>query len=191
MKPISGWEEVKPSTGANGIEPGGYVMKILAAQDIPEKQYLKIILDIDEGKNKGHYQDVYDSFGFWGLILYRSYKSGSEGMFKAFTNAVEASNNYVWAWNEATLKGLKIGAVLQTEKYKNSIGDIKNRIIVNKVCSVQDIYDGNFKIPAVKDSTGDTTQPQKAQRQSADPQLALEGFMQIPDAMQDEGLPFR
>lgn len=190
MKPINGWEEVKPSTGVGAVEPGGYVMKIISAEDVPEKEYLKVILDIDEGDLKGHYQDLYDRFGYWGLVTYRSYKEKAQGMFKAFTNAVEASNNYAWAWNEATLKGLRIGAILQTERYKNSSGEIKNRIIVNRVCNVQDIYDGNFKVPGIKDSTqNDAASP--AYAPSSDPKLAQEGFMQIPDAMQDEGLPFK
>ena len=70
-------------------------------------------------------------------------------MFKAFTNAVEASNSsYKWDWNEKGLAGLLVGLVLAEEEYKKNNGDIGTRLYVLAVKSVNDIEQGNFKVPA-------------------------------------------
>ena len=83
--------------------------------------------------------------------MFRSYKEKALGMFKHFTNCVENSNaGYTWAWDEKSLVGKFIGLVLGEEEYEKSDGSVGIRLYVKEVKTVQEIKDGNFKIPELK-----------------------------------------
>ena len=72
-------------------------------------------------------------------------------LMKHFTNCIEQSNaGYAWDWNEKGLIGKFVGLVLGEEEYKNSSGEIKTKLVVSQVKTVEDIKNGNFKIPAPK-----------------------------------------
>lgn len=151
MQAIKNWKDVKASEDFERLSAGGYVCIIIHATDFPDKQYLKIEYDIAEGDHKDHWANTKDRFWWWGGDLYRSYKDSAVGMFKAFTNAVEASNpNFTWAWKEKDLEGKMVGLILGEEEYTGNDGSIKTRLKVRSVKSVQDIREGKFKIPALK-----------------------------------------
>jgi hypothetical protein len=83
--------------------------------------------------------------------MFRSYKEKALGMFKHFTNCVENSNaGYTWAWDEKSLVGKFIGLVLGEEEYEKGDGSVGVRLYVKEVKTVQEIKDGNFKIPELK-----------------------------------------
>jgi hypothetical protein len=72
-------------------------------------------------------------------------------MLKHFTNCIEASNTgYEWDWNEKGLIGKVVGLVLGEEEYKNNAGEIKTKLVVSQVKTVEEIENGDFKIPAPK-----------------------------------------
>ena len=188
MKPIKNYEEVKPSTG-DFARPaaGGYICKIVDVEDIPldaktkKGDYLKIEYDIADGEFKGYYKDAYDRTGDWWARFIRSYKEKALGMFKTFTNAVEASNKgYEWDWNEAGLRGKYIGLVIGEEEYLGSDGEVKTRLYVQNVKSIEDIKNGNFKIPALKKYKGEA-----APRENM-PELPEE----FGASLNDDDLPF-
>ena len=153
MKPIKDWENVVASGNRESLPPGGYVIKITKVTDNPMKEYLKIIYDIAEGDQAGRYDDDWGrnpdnefAHGF-----YRSYKDSAAGMFKAFTNAVEASNaQYIWDWKEEKLVGKRLGIVLAEEEYENNRGEVKVRLYVYSVHPADEIRQGKFKVPELK-----------------------------------------
>ena len=159
MKPINNYETVQASSGEFARpQAGGYICKIVNVIDVPmnhttgKGDYLKIEYDIAEGDFRGYYKALVDRFGgTWSASLIRSYKENALGMFKHFMNCVEKSNkNYEWDWNETGLIGKTVGFVLGEEEYENSVGQVKTRLVVKQVKTVDEINNGDFKVPAPK-----------------------------------------
>ena len=153
MRQIENWENVTPSYGGEGRReiPGGYIVKITYVEDVKEKEYLRVEWDYTEGELAGAHQECYDAFGFWPAPLYRSYKAKAAGMFKAFIEAIGRSNQgFAWDWNEKNLVGKWIGVVTREEEYMSNSGELKTRIIVDRVLPVVDIMNGNFTVQPTK-----------------------------------------
>lgn len=157
MKRIENWENIKENSGFEKLPVGGYIVKILNVQDVPEKEYLKISFDIDEGEKKGFFAEQYKNdtrddkkWPNAGSFI-RSYKSTAESMFKGFINAVENSNkNYKYDFDESTLKNKKVGIVVADEEYQNQKGQVRVRTYVSAVRSVDTIKKGDFTVPELK-----------------------------------------
>ena len=157
MRKIENWENIKENTGFKKLPVGGYVVKILDAKDVPEKEYLKISFDIAKGDEKGFFAEAYkedtrqDKKWPNAGSFVRSYKQSAEAMFKGFANAVEASNKgFKFNFDEAALKGKLVGVVIGEEEYVNQKGAVRTRTYVNAVRSVETIEKGDFKIPELK-----------------------------------------
>lgn len=159
MKVINNFENVQATTGEfPRPQPNGYICKIINVEDVPldisngKGDYLRIEYDIEEGEFEGYYKDQFTKWGGnWNASFIRSYKEKALGMFKHFTNCIEKSNNnYDWDWNEKGLIGKVVGLVLGEEEYENSMGEIKTKLSVKDIKTVEDIKNGNFKIPTTK-----------------------------------------
>ena len=151
MKPINNWDEVQASTDEfKKLPPGGYICAILSAEDVPEKEYIKIVYDIAAGEYADYYSDDWGKDNLWAHTIYRSYKESAAGMFKAFINAIEESNKgYKWNFDEKTLKGKLIGIVLGEEEYIGNDGSVKTRLKDRSTKSVRDIEENRFR-PKIK-----------------------------------------
>ena len=162
MKKIENYENVQASSGEFARPTaGGYICKIIDVEDVPldpktnKGDYLRIEYDIADGEFKGYYKEQFDKWGGnWNASFIRSYKEKVLGMLKHFTNCIEQSNaGYAWDWNEMGLIGKFVGLVLGEEEYKNNAGEIKTKLVVSQVKTVEDIKNGNFRIPAPKKMT--------------------------------------
>ena len=156
MKKIENYEEIQAVSGDfEKPKAGGYVCKIVAVEDVPynaetdKGDYLRIEYDIAEGKLYDYYKLQRERWGTtWKPSFIRSYKEKALGMFKHFTNCVEKSNDgYSWNWDEKSLVGKLIGLVFGEEEYENGNGELKTRLIVKNIKTVDDIENGIFKIP--------------------------------------------
>jgi hypothetical protein len=151
MRQINNWEQIEEQKEFEALKPGGYIAVIKNVQDDADKEYLKVSYDIAEGQYKDYYMNLYKSKNFWGGSFFRSYKEKAQPMFKGFINAIEKSNpGYKWNWDEKTLKGKKIGIVLMEEEYVASqgasAGQVKTRLIVQEVRTLENIRKGEFKV---------------------------------------------
>ena len=161
MKKIENYETVQASTGEfNRPKAGGYICQIIDVEDVPmnaqgKGDYLRIEYDIAEGEFKGYYKEQFDKWGGnWNASFIRSYKEKALGMLKHFTNCIEQSNaGYEWDWNEKGLVGKFVGLVLGEEEYENSNHEIKTKLVVKDIKTVEDVRNGNFKIHAPKKLT--------------------------------------
>ena len=151
MKLIN-WEEVEESKPTTMLEPGGYVCRIVAVEDVPSKEYLWIVYDVAEGPCAGTYAGM-GSGDDWKHRFTRSYKDTARGMFKAFVNRVEESNpGFKWdGSDERQFVGKLVGLVFQKEQYTNDKGDDKERTVVVGVESADDIRKGGYYMPEPKD----------------------------------------
>ena len=156
MKPID-LTNVKEAGESTRLPAGGYVVKIGFAEDVPEKEYIKIQYDIEGGEFHHYYADrmIANPTWGWGGMMYKSYKPKALGMFKRFCSCVTKSNpGYLFDGNtnsdEKTLTDKLIGLVLGEEEYMGNDGTIKTRLYVVTEKTVEDIRNGNFKLPAKK-----------------------------------------
>ena len=113
----------------------------------------------------GYYNDMFNSLGFWGGTLIRSYKPAALSMFKNFINQVK-KNNPSFQWDddaendEQKLVGKYIGVVLAAEEYRGNDGSLKTRIRCDKTKTVDDIRNGKFTVPDTKRlRSADTSAP--------------------------------
>lgn len=135
---------------------GAYICGIVKAEDVADKEYLKITYDIIEGEFKGYYKEMRENNPewTWAGAYVKSYKSAALPMFKRFCTAVSRSNgNFVFDGNtvnsdETTLKGKKIGLLLGEEEYYGNDGEKKTRLYVVREFSIDKI--GEQKVPELK-----------------------------------------
>ena len=145
---LEGIQEFKPFAK---VEAGGYVCGILAVEDFPEKEYLKITYDIIDGELKGHYSKLNKEKG-WALpTFFASYKDSAVSRFKGTITAVEKSNKgFVWKDEEKDLLKKKIGLVLFEEEYIKKDGSVGVAMKVGMAHSVEAIKSGDFEVPERK-----------------------------------------
>lgn len=171
MKRIENWDNIKENTGFKKLPAGGYIVKILNATDVPDKEYLRIAFDINEGDHKGFFGEQFKNDTREGKkwpnagTFIRSYKHSAEAMFKGFANALENSNKgFKFDFDESKLKNKLVGIVVGLEEYQNQKGQIRTRTYVSSVRSVDTIKKGEFTVPELKklDVTKTTVKPQEA-----------------------------
>lgn len=146
------WSKVQESGSFDRPVPGGYVAMICGVNDREEKECLDIFWDFTDTPYAGANKDTYKRAGFWPTKLYRSYKQSALGMFKAFFIAVEESNPG-YRFDDHEVKGLEgklIGLVLGEEEYQKQNGDIGKRLYVAAIKTIQQIKDGDYKVPEMK-----------------------------------------
>lgn len=157
MKAISNFDKIQENGSFEKLPVGGYIVKILAVDDVPEKEYLKIFFDINEGEKKGFFTKAFKEdtrpekkWPNAGSFI-RSYKEKALPMFKGFTNAIENSNkNYSWNFDEKSLVNKVVGIVVGEEEYLNQKGQVRKRTYVSAVRSVDTIKKGDFTMPELK-----------------------------------------
>lgn len=137
------------------LGPGGYICGIVRAEDVPEKEYLRIEFDIADGPFKNYFRSMRERLALdsWPAsgVLYRSYKESALPFFKQFVTCVQVSNaGYVFKNDEATLARKLFGVVMGEEEYEKNDGTVGVRLKASAVRSVKAIREGDFKVPAIK-----------------------------------------
>lgn len=151
MKQIKDFDNVQAANGFERPEAGGYVCIIRHVEDHPDKEFIHLEVDIAEGKFKGYAAETAERAGFWPLRCNRFYGGKSVGYFKAFIEAVEATNkNYRWDWNEQSLVNKGVGIVFREEEYVARDGSIRKSIAPYEFKTAAQIRDGDFTVPAPK-----------------------------------------
>ncbi|MEY2669749.1 MAG: hypothetical protein RLZZ577_65 [Bacteroidota bacterium] len=152
------------------LPKGLYVAKITKVEDVEDKEYLRVEVDIAEGQ----YKDFYKESKFK-LNMIKSYKDSALPFFKSFITATEKSNDN-FKFNEEKLQelvGKKLGIVLAEREYKHSSGGIRESLYIYQTRSIEEIRKGDIKIPDIKKLDGKVT-----------------GFTDITDSIIDGDLPF-
>lgn len=160
MKNIN-WDNVQEASEYKTLPVGAYVAGIVAAEDVPEKEYLNIYWDVAEGEFRGYFREMTKSMQqrgkldsgkwAWGGITKKSYKETALPFFKAFLTSVEQSNpGYKFANDEKTLRGKLVGVILGEEEYMANDGTVKTKLVVSKFTSVDKVREGDVEIPPKK-----------------------------------------
>lgn len=141
-------------------EPGGYVVRIERVVNDKEKEKLDLFLEIAEGEFAGFIKDTNDRFGFWSAKATKSYKATALGFFRAFIEAVVASNPNTDGLvigdfediDETKLPGLIVGAAVGEREYDGNDGTPKKVLdwYGANFMDVAKIRSGDYEIPALR-----------------------------------------
>lgn len=202
MKKFNGYEEATVFTERPRLPIGGYILKILNAEELTYSwgSVLKLDFDIAEGEQKDFYMKDWKSQtqedkkwkGAYRLNVPKD--DGSEqdawtkNKFKTIITAIEDSNGgYRWDWDETKLKGKLVGGIFNNKEWEmdNSSG-YKSGFFTNckTLVSVEKIRTNDFTIPdddLIPDSKRISKKPVTP--------MSADGFINIPDGV-DEELPF-
>ena len=186
------YDSIKGYADYEMLPKGGYVVKILGVsigQTGDFRQYLKLSCDIVEGEYANFYANQYkantneDKHWTCNLLQNIPTDDGSERdgwtkkAFRTMIDALEESNpGFHWDWNETKLKGLIVGGLFNEREYEGRDGSIKRATNLAKFCSVDKIRNGKYTLP--KDKLLNHSAP------------VNDGFMSIPEGVEDSGLPF-
>ena len=190
MKQFKGYNETRSYSDAKQLPKGGYVLRIMNAEEKENKNglYIQISCDIEEGEFKGFFMDDYksqereDKKWHCNFLLNEPKDDGSEKdgwtkrRFKTVTEALEESNDgYHWDWDERKWKNKLIGGLFNIREYEASDGSIRQSTNLKQLCSVEKIRTGTYKLP--KDDLKERTIATPADDN---------GFMPIPETSGDD-----
>lgn len=198
MRKINGYDEATTITERPRLPIGGYVLKILNAEEITYSwgEVLKIDFDIAEGEHKDFYKNDYESQtqedkkwkGSFRLNVPKGDGSQQDSWtlkkFKTVITAIEESNGaYRWDWNEDGLKGKTIGGLFNNKEWEMETNNgIKSGTYTNckMLISVEKIRSNDFTVP------NDEYIPENKRLKKAEP--ISNDFMNIPDNVDE--VPF-
>lgn len=141
------------------LPAGGYIIRILKCEDIPERNRLDFYFDIDEGEYKGFYGEKYKSdtreAKKWGGRFSKSYDANNERalpFFKQFVTAVQNSNKgFVWdGEHEQQFVKKVVGATFREEEYQGNNGKVQTSCKPDMFHSADKIRSGDFEIRELK-----------------------------------------
>ena len=126
MRPINLSNIAEKAEGEfNRLKPGAYPCAIMSVEDVPNKEYLRVLVDIVAGDYKDYFSsDFYADKPFAHSLIF-SYKDTALGMLKGRLHVItdcnpgfdaEAAFN---AGKEQMLVGKAVGVVFREEEYYN------------------------------------------------------------------------
>ena len=141
------------------LEPGGYICKILDAEESLSKtgkQMLILSYDIVEGEKKDYFKKQYkentSEYKKWKGRYWQLTEGESTKYFKGMIKAIEESNpNFKFNFNEKELKGKFFGGIFGREEFYNiKTEEYQFSTKLMWIRSVDTIRNGNFRIPTDK-----------------------------------------
>ena len=160
------------------LPAGGYVIRILKCEDVPDKNRLDFYFDIDEGEYKGFYGEKYKNdtreTKKWGGRFSKSYDSSNEKalpFFKQFVTAVQNSNKgFVWdEEHEQQFVKKVVGATFREEEYQGNNGKIQTSCKPDMFHSADKIRKGDFEVRELKKLDATKVSSQTKQDDFIDP----------------------
>ena len=144
------------------LPAGGYIIRILKCEDVPERNRLDFYFDIAEGEYKGFYNDRYKSdtreTKKWEGRFSKSYDSNNERalpFFKQFVTSVQNSNKgFVWdGEHEQQFVKKIVGVTFREEEYQDNTGKVRTSCKPDMFHSADKIRSGDFEVRELKKLT--------------------------------------
>lgn len=204
IKKPQGYDEAAAYTGESMQLPAGcyvcVIKQVTTEKTRNGRDRFIMLFDVAEGEHKGFYASQYavakrlnGDKAKWKGVHRQNMDDSSLPFFKGLMTSIERSNNgYQFPWgvegNEKTLVGKKFGAVMGREQFETEDGRKAFATKIFQVRSIEGLKDA--KIPEDKLlELLDEAPKAPAYPPAADSALAADGFMSIPDGI-DEELPF-
>lgn len=170
MQKPAGYDQTQAFSGAKSLPPGGYICKIMKAEEgLTKNGYQKITLyfDIAEGDFSGYYLEQYnrkkssDPESNWRGTYHQLTEGNSLPYFKSMIESIEKSNpGFTWIWSDDESKTCKplvgklFGGIFGQEEFETNDGSIKLATKIRFVRSVDDVRKG-VEMPKVKTLNGE------------------------------------
>ena len=196
MNPVPGYNEAPAYTGEVMQLPAGLyvciVKQVNVQNDKDGREQMIVLFDIAEGEQKGFFQKQYDarkqssSDAKWGGVHKQYTHDKGLPFFKGMICSIEKSNNgYRWDWNEKGLVGKRFGGVFGREQFLTQDRQKKFATKLMQIRSVDGLKDAVIPEDKLLDPNV-ATDPLAA----ASGPVGADGFMNIPDGLENEQLPF-
>lgn len=201
IKKPQGYDQAPAFTGEfQQLPKGKYicVIKQVAVQnDSRSGERFIILYDIADGEHQGFYQKLYDadrernpSEARWRGVFRQNMEGKGLSWFKGIITSIERSNNFTFQWdkenNEKTLAGKKFGGIFRRRQYEKENGDRPFITELFQIRSVAGLAEAEVPEDSLLEGTDKPAQAQKA----APASTIGDGFMNIPEGADDEGIPF-
>lgn len=201
IKKPQGYDQAPAYTGEFVQLPKGKyvcVIKQVAVQDSKNGNPLFVILyDIAEGEHKDFYQKMYDADktqdsanAKWRGVFKQNMEGKGLSWFKGAITSIERSNNFTFQWdkenNEKTLTGKKFGGIFRRRQYEAENG---NRPIVTELYQIRSVA-GLAEAEVPEDDLLPDVPAGEQTKNVETPSPVGDGFMNIPEGVGNEGIPF-
>lgn len=199
IKKPQGYDATAAYTGESQQLPKGKYVCVIKQVAVQESRngndQFVILYDIEEGEQKGFFQKLFDadktqnpSGAKWRGVFKQNMEGKGLSWFKGIITSIERSNAFVFPWdkdgNEKTLVGKKFGGIFRRRQYEADNG---NRPVVTELFRIRSL-DGLEEAEVPEDEL----LPQDG-RTSTNTNVSVpdsDGFMNIPEGADDEGIPF-
>lgn len=202
IKKPQGYDEAAAYTGESQQLPKGKYECIIKQVTVQEtkngNQQFVILYDILAGDYKDFYKKLFDAdkaqnpnSAKWRGVYKQNMDGKGLPWFKGIITSIERSNNFTFQWdkgdNEKTLQGKRFGGIFRRRQYETENGF---RPIVTELFRIRSVA-GLAEAEVPEDELlpeGPSGKPPQVQ---VAPQSSVgDGFMNIPDGVEDEGIPF-
>ena len=127
MRPINLSNIAEKAEGEfNRLKPGAYPCTIMRVEDVPDKEYFWVVVDIIAGDYKDYFSDAFYADKDYAHRLCFSYKESAQGMLKGRLHVITDCNSpgfdaeaAINAGKEQMLVGKAVGVVFREEEYYN------------------------------------------------------------------------
>lgn len=126
MRPINLSNIAEKAEGEfNRLKPGAYQCTIMRVEDVPDKEYFWVVVDIIAGDYKDYFSDAFYADKDYAHRLCFSYKESAQGMLKGRLHVISDCNPgfdaeaAINAGKEQMLVGKAVGVVFREEEYYN------------------------------------------------------------------------
>ena len=199
IKKPQGYDEAAAYTGESQQLPKGKyecIIKQVAVQESKNgNQQFVILFDILTGEHKDFYQKLFDaekiqnpSSAKWKGVFKQNMDGKGLSWFKGVITSIERTNNFTFQWdkegNEKMLVGKRFGGVFRRRQFETEDG---YRPIVTELFRIRSVA-GLAEAEVPEDEMLPDRPVQKPIPATAS--VAGDGFMNIPDGVEDEGIPF-
>lgn len=158
MRQYKAWSQTHAFSDRRTLTPGGYVVGITKAYTETSKngyEMLTLELDVAEGDERGIFTSQatdkgWPNAGKYRIMLPETDSPDDMGMrrLKTAIKMVEESNpGYAWDWNEAALRGKKLGTLWRREEYIGSDGNSHWSTRICALVPADKIRQGDFQTP--------------------------------------------
>lgn len=199
IKKPQGYDEAAAYTGESQQLPKGKyecIIKQVAVQESKNGNAQFVILfDILTGEHKDFYQKLFDaekiqnpSSAKWKGVFKQNMDGKGLSWFKGVITSIERTNNFTFQWdkegNEKMLVGKRFGGVFRRRQFETEDG---YRPIVTELFRIRSVA-GLAEAEVPEDEMLPDRPVQKPIPATAS--VAGDGFMNIPDGVEGEGIPF-
>lgn len=199
IKKPQGYDAAAAYTGESQQLPKGKYVCVIKQVAVQESRngndQFVILYDIAEGEQKGFFQKLFDadktqnpSGAKWRGVFKQNMEGKGLSWFKGIITSIERSNAFVFPWdkdgNEKTLVGKKFGGIFRRRQYEADNG---YRPVVTELFRIRSL-DGLEEAEVPEDEL----LPRDG-RTSTNTNVSVpdsDGFMNIPEGADDEGIPF-